>query len=461
VVESWPNAGIDLQLDVEGGTGRRVGLEHALRAAVRDGRLAPDARLPATRRLAGELGCSRGTVRAAYDQLIAEGYLTARPGSGTTVARMPRSVTTTPAPGEAGPPRHDLRPGSPDVSAFPTSAWLRSTRRALSAAPANAYGAGDPRGRIELRTAVAEYLGRTRGVLARPELIVITTGYAQALGLIARVLADAGPATIAMEDPGAEFHRDVVRRAGVTVVPMPVDASGARTDLLGDVTAVEVMPAHQYPTGATLHPVRRRALTDLARATGGLVIENDYDAEFRYDRQPVGAVQGTAPDHVAYLGTVSKTLGPAVRLGWMVLPPRLLDAVMAAKRYSDRYTGSIGQLTLADLIASHAYDRHVRARRLCYQRRRDLLLDRLRPDGFAVHGSAAGLHALVRLPPGGPTEDDVLRVAAEHGVAVGHLGRCWHQPGDHPQGIIVGYGTPYESAYPAALDALVTVLRSR
>jgi GntR family transcriptional regulator/MocR family aminotransferase len=221
-----------------------------------------------------------------------------------------------------------------------------------------------------------------------------------------------------------------------------------------------VTPAHQYPTGVTLHPARRHALTAWARATGGLVVEDDYDGEFRYDRQPVGALQGTAPDHVVYLGTASKTLGPALRLGWMVLPPHLVGPVAEAKLYADYHTGAVGQLALADLIATHAYDRHVRACRLRYRRRRDLLLERLSSaDGFRVRGIAAGLHALIDLPPGGLTEPAVLRRASSYGLALGALADHWHTPAaDHPQGLIVGYGTPTEGGYPPALRALTHAL---
>ncbi|WP_149258450.1 PLP-dependent aminotransferase family protein [Actinomadura sp. K4S16] len=464
---SWPISGVDLHLELDPATGRRAGLEQALRAAIRTGRLAPRARLPATRRLAAELGLSRGTVKAAYDQLVAEGYLAARQGSGTVVARLPHGAAEDSggAPGPVPPRlRHDLRPGRPDASAFPTAAWLRSARRALGDAAGEAYSYGDPRGRIELRTALAEYLGRTRGVLASPDLIVITGGYVQALALLSRVL---GAAAIAAEDPGVTFHRDVIRRNGPSVVPLPVDGKGARTDLLGTpgfpvVDAVELTPAHQYPTGGTLAPERRRALVGWARSTDRLVIENDYDGEFRYDRQPIGAIQGTAPDHVAYVGTVSKTLGPALRLGWIVSPRRLLEPLVEAKRHDDRHTESIGQLTLADFITSHAYDRHVRASRLRYRRRRDLLLTRLdsrrRSPAFSVHGVAAGLHVLISLPADGPTEQDVLEAAAAQELAVGQLGDRWHTPGDHTQGIIIGFGTPSQHAYPAALNALTRAL---
>nr|WP_202498225.1 PLP-dependent aminotransferase family protein [Streptomyces sp. SID5469] len=458
-----------MHLEPDAAAGRRAGLERALRDAVRDGRLAPGTRLPATRRLAAELGISRGTAKAAYDQLVAEGYLTARQGAGTEVAALPSaSLETRDGDARTRAPRFDLRPGSPDVGAFPAAAWLRALRRAIATAPSLAYDYGDPRGRIELRTALSGYLGRARGVIAPPERIVITSGYVQGLALLTRVL-DGG--TVAMEDPGLPFHRNVVRRGGASVVPLPVDERGACTEGLGTESAVVVTPAHQYPTGVTLHPERRRALTDWARARGGLIVEDDYDGEFRYDRQPVGALQGMAPGHVAYLGTASKTLGPALRLGWMVLPPHLVDAVADAKLHSDHHTESIGQLALAEMINSHAYDRHVRTCRLRYRRRRDQLLDRLGPRWY-VRGIAAGLHALVEVPD----ESAVLARAEAEGLAVGRLGNHWHaSAGDgraerdghatgderaagRPQGIVVGYGTPRERVYPEALEVLGRVL---
>lgn len=449
--------------------GRRAALERALRDAVRAGRLAPQTRLPSTRALAAEFGLSRGTVSAAYDQLVAEGYLIARTGSGTVVAGRP--ITGEPAaPSSRGlpKPRYDLRPGSPDVSAFPTAAWLRSTRRALAGAPVSAYDYGDPRGHLALRTAVAEYIGRARGVLAAPERIVITSGYVQALALLVGVLNENVSVTVAMEDPGLPFHRDVVRHAGASIVALPVDDRGARTDLLSTsefsaVRAAVVTPAHQYPTGVTLHPDRRHALTTWARDVDALVIEDDYDGEFRYDRQPVGALQGLAPEHVAYVGTTSKTLGPALRLAWMMVPERFVEPVVEAKRHADVHTETIGQLALADLITSHGYDRHIRACRRRYHRRRDVLADLIEAwpgRRFDVHGIAAGLQAMISLPQRGPSEGDVLTHAAAHGIALGDLGSHWHEPGEHPKALIVGYGTPSEGIYPAAVDALAGVLRT-
>jgi GntR family transcriptional regulator/MocR family aminotransferase len=437
------------------GSGRRVALERALRDAIRSGRLRPLTRLPSTRSLAAELNLARGTVNAAYDQLIAEGYLAARAGSGTVVAGLPVvSESSAPVvPDER--PRYDLRPGSPDVTSFPTSAWLRSLRRALATAPATTYGYGDPRGHVDLRTALAEYLGRARGVHATPDRIVVVSGFVQALALLTEAIGG----TWAMEDPSLALHRDVVSRRGGHVKPLPVDDAGARTDLLDEsARAAVITPAHQHPIGVTMRPDRRHAATTWAARHDGFVIEDDYDGEFRYDRQPVGALQGMAPDRVVYVGTASKTLGPALRLAWLVLPDQLTTPFVVAKQHADMHTETIGQLALADLIAGHGYDRHIRARRVRYRRRRDMLVARLREH--PLHGIAAGLHALVSLPDGGPTERDVIRHAAGHGLAVGELGGHWMTAGPHPQGLVVGFGTPSESSYPAALDTLTRVLRT-
>jgi GntR family transcriptional regulator/MocR family aminotransferase len=266
-----------------------------------------------------------------------------------------------------------------------------------------------------------------------------------------------------MEDPCLGWHREVVRWGGAGIAPLPVDCAGARTDLLAGpalagVTAAVLTPAHQFPLGVTLAPARRRAAVDWARAGGGLVVEDDYDGEFRYDRQPVGALQGIAPDQVVYVGSASKTLGPGLRLGWLVLPEQLVAPVLDAKQHRDLHTETIGQLALAELIASHGYDRHLRACRLRYRRRRDRLVDRLALV-TPVAGIAAGLHTLVRLPDGS-NEAEVLAAAAGRGLAVGALGGYWHAPGDHPAGLVVGFGTPAEGGYPAALELLASVLRS-
>ncbi|MDF2707268.1 MAG: putative transcriptional regulator, GntR family [Nonomuraea muscovyensis] len=461
MVNSWSSSRLDLHIALDATGGRRSGLESALRAAIRQGRLAAGTLLPSTRGLAQELGLSRGTVSAAYDQLVEEGYLTTRPGSGTTVVEVPPCdpVPARPMPAPTI-PRHDLRPGLPDVSAFPTRAWLASTRRVLTHARPEVFGAGDPQGRIELRNALADYLGRTRGVITTPDRIVITSGYYQGLGLLCGALTAGGTGTAAVEDPGHNVFRDVIQRAGFTTLALPVDLHGARVQALTqEVGAVFLTPSHQYPTGVPLHPSRRQTLYAWARSTGGVIVEDDYDGEYRYDRQPVGALQGLAPDQVVYCGTASKTLGPALRLAWMVLPPHLVPPVVRAKQEADLYTETLGQLILADLITTHAYDRHTRAARLRYRRRRELLLDRVAAiPGLTPHGVPAGLHTLITLPPDGPTEQQLLTRCAHHGLALRGLTELHHDPAGRPQGLLIGFAASSEHAYPAALDTLFTTL---
>ena len=462
--------GGNLRLEQADGEGRRAGLERALRDAIRSGRLAPHTRLPSTRALAADLGLSRGTVSAAFDQLVAEGYLTARRGSGTTVSELTQaSPAAPPAPPARPEPRHNLMPGEPDVSGFPVAEWLRANRRAFGRARSEVFRYSQPEGRPELRTELADYLGRARGVLATPDQIVITSGYVQALALLTRMLHRQGAAAVAMEDPNLEFHRAWPAGAASAWRRCRWTSAAPGPDLLpglagAGVGAVVVTPAHQYPTGATLHPARRHALAEWARVTGSLIIEDDYDGEFRYDRQPVGALQGVAPGHVAYVGSASKTLGPALRLAWMVLPEHLAGPLAEEKKHDDFQTGVLGQLTLAEFIAGHAYDKHIRAARLRYRRRRDLLISRIthacRMPDVTVRGVAAGLQTLIDLPGGGPGEADVLAAAGQHGVALESLGPHWHRPGDHPQGLLIGFAAATERAYPVAVEALIRVLRA-
>jgi len=467
--DPWATFGADLHLDLRG-AGVRAALERTLRDAVRTGRLRAGSRLPSSRSLARDLGVARNTVADAYGQLVAEGWFTARQGSGTRVADRP-------APGTPSPPppvpvlravTHDLRPGTPDLSTFPRAAWLSAAKRALAAAPNDAFGYGDPRGRIELRTALAEYLARARGVRATPECILVCSGYVQGLALLSTALRETGIGTLAVESLGLDLHRDVVTATGVRTVPLPVDERGGRTDLLPTVAtrAVLLTPAHQFPTGVPLHPERRAAAVDWARAAGGVIIEDDYDGEFRYDRQPVGALQDLDPDHVVYTGTASKSLAPGLRLAWMVLPPALLDPVVTAKSVADGQTGVLEQLTLAELIRSGAYDRHVRRARARYRSRRDRLVAALakRAPRVRVTGIAAGLHALLELPPGAPSEQAVVaRAASRHGLALAglHQFRYAPAPPDAPSSLIVGYGTPLDHGFTGALDVLCTVLGGR
>ena len=456
---SWASTGLDLHVETTGSR-RRASLEESLRTAIQSRRLAAGTMLPSSRVLAQDLGVSRGTVAAAYDQLVAEGYLLTRQRAGTQVA----DLGPVGAPAEHGrtakPTRLDLRPGTPDVTSFPVADWLRCTRRALTEAPASAFGYGDVRGRYELRSALVDYLGRTRGVHARPGQVVITSGATQSLSLLGAALAQAERTTIAMENPGFDFHRDVVRQAGLHIEAMAVDERGAGADHLGDVAAALVTPAHQYPTGVTMSPSRRKAFTSWARTSGGLIVEDDFDGEFRYDRQPIGALQGTAADRAVYLGTASKTLGPGLRLGWMVLPEHLLEPVIAVKQFTDLSTDSIAQLTFAELITSHGYDRHIRTVRLRYRRRRDALisaLDEVRPG--LITGISAGLQALIRLPSGGPSESELVELAAAEGLTLEGLGKHWHGDERDIQGLIIGFSRPSERVYPAAISLLVRVLQ--
>ncbi|GAB2723211.1 PLP-dependent aminotransferase family protein [Streptomyces bullii] len=460
MAEPWATLGIDLHLEPSG-PGLRRGLTDALREAVRSGRLAPGTRLPSSRTLAADLGIARNTVADAYADLVAEGWLTARQGSGTRVAdRAAPRPSRRPAGSRRPPGRlpYNLVPGTPDLASFPRTEWLKAARRALAAAPNDALGYGDPRGRVELRTALAGYLARVRGVRADPERLVVCSGFAHGLKLLGEVLHARGHRTLAVEPYGLDVHWNLLKSTGLRTVPLPFDQLGPRTQDLGGVPAVLLNPAHQFPTGGALRPERRAAAVDWARRTGGLILEDDYDGEFRYDRQPVGALQDLDPDHVAYLGTASKSLAPGLRLGWMVLPPSLVAEVTRVG--GGRSPGVLDQLTLAEFITSGAYDRHVRAARLRYRRRRDALVKALatRAPEVRVGGIAAGLHAVLHLPPG--TEQSVVQAAAWQGLAVHGLSRFRHpsaevEPAD---ALVVGYGTPPDHAWAGTLEALCKAL---
>ncbi|MFE2374759.1 PLP-dependent aminotransferase family protein [Streptomyces sp. NPDC059398] len=462
MTDSWATFGVDLHLELTG-PGLRVGLTDALRRAVRTGRLAPGTRLPSSRTLAADLGVARNTVADAYAELVAEGWLTARQGSGTKVA--PRSVPPgAPAPPPARRPRrsgptYSLRPGTPDVASFPRTEWLRASRKALTAAPHDAFGYGDPRGRPELRTVLADYLARARGVHAGPERIVVCAGFAHALMLMGKVLRGRRVREVAVESYGLDLHWDLLTEAGLRTRALPLDGSGSQTGELGREGAVLMTPAHQFPMGVPLHPDRRTAAVEWARTTGGVILEDDYDGEFRYDRQPVGALQGLDPERVVYCGTASKSIAPGLRLGWLVLPDAMVAEILAAKGNADWMSSSLEQLTLAEFIASGAYDRHVRSMRLRYRRRRDQLVAALaeRAPGIRVSGIAAGLHAVLELPPG--TEQSVVQAAAWQGLALDGGARFRHEGvRDGRDMLVVGYGTPSDSAWAGALDALCRVL---
>ena len=496
--KDWATFGLDLHLELshdQPGHGVRVGLETALREAVRTGRLGPGVRLPSSRALAADLGVARNTVAEAYGQLVAEGWLTAVQGSGTRVAGqaatgLPAAVHSAPAASQARaagapagqasvigspgpafsvppgprvtPYRYSLRVGSPDLSAFPRAAWLAAARRALSAAPSAAFGYGHPQGRPELRAALAEYLARARGVRAHPDRIVVCDGFGEGLALLTRVLRARGATTLAVEEYGLPSARDTAVAAGLRLATLPVDGHGAMAGPAGPARpagAALLTPAHQFPLGAALAPSRRTQFVEWARDTGGLVIEDDYDGEFRYDRQPVGALQALAPEHVIYAGSASKSLAPGFRLGWLVLPASLVGEVIVARELTTGPGSRLDQLTLAEFITSGGYDRHVRRSRLAYRRRRDRLVAALGREAprVRVTGIAAGLHALCELPPG-LTEDHLVARAAARGLEVEGLARYRAINAGHGRpgrpALVIGYGSPPEHSFSGAVARL-------
>lgn len=471
--ETWAtSAGLDLHLELSG-TRPKAALESALREAVRSGRLPAGTALPSSRALAADLGLARNTVADAYGQLVAEGWLAARHGSGTWVAEQAALVPsagraqTRDAPA-AG--RYDLRPGFPDVSAFPRAAWLAAARRALAAAPARSLvGYADPRGLLPLRAALAEYIARARGVSASPDRIIVCAGFTQGLELLCDLLRTTGQRTLAIEAYGHPGHRQVAVSAGMRLAPVPVDDRGALAEGVpppDGAGAMLLTPAHQFPLGVALAPKRRRQAVDWAAAGNGLIIEDDYDGEFRYDRQAVGALQSLAPDHVVYAGTASKSLVPGLRLGWLAVPDRLVGELTAIKRETGRLSSSLDQLTLAEFISSGGYDRQVRRARLAYRARRDRLVSELRRQvpGVGVTGIAAGLHVLVRLPAG-VAEEDVIARAAGRGLALEGLASCradaegWVGGPELGPALVVGYATPPGHAFSTCVARLCAALR--
>jgi GntR family transcriptional regulator/MocR family aminotransferase len=457
--ESWATSGVDLHLDVQGSR-RRSALESALRDAVRSGRLPPGTRLPSSRSLAVDLGVARNTVAAAYGQLVAEGWLAARPGSGTRVAErpvVPEVPLATPTT-ESKTPRFDLRPGTPDLSSFPRAAWLAAFRRTLRAAHYGAMGYGDPRGRPELRRALGEYLARARGVHAPEERIVVCSGFTQGLTLLCHALRERGATRFATEAFGHALHRSIPPALGLELSVVGVDNEGARVEELGGADAMLLTPAHQFPLGAMLAAHRRLRAIEWARDTGGLIVEDDYDGEFRYDRQPLGAMQALDPDRVVYAGTASKSLAPGLRLGWLVVPQDLVEPVVAARALTDGPSAH-DQLAMAAFVETGAYDRHVRRSRLAYRRRRDHLVRTLRrrvPQA-AVTGIVAGLHAVVELPDG-LDEREVVARARERGLVVEGLDAYSAGSQRHRAALVVGYGTPPEHAFSSAVARLCAAL---
>ena len=462
-----PVSELAIDLDREGEDALHRQVAASIRARVRAGTLPAGVALPPTRALAAALGVSRGVVVEAYAQLVAEGYLTSRSGSYTQVA----SAAASRPPAAPAVSARESRPvvdfgyGRGNLHAFPRAAWLRSVRRVLAETPGERLGYLDGRGAVELRSELATYLNRVRGTVADADAVVITNGYAQAIHLLAGVLAARGARRLAVEDPSAnDDARPVAQALGLDVVGVPVGEEGVRVDAVTDLDAdvLVLTPSHQWPTGGVLSPDARAAVLAWAQRTGALVLEDDYDAEYRYDRAPVGAIQGLDPDRVVYAGTASKTLAPGLRLGWLVLPRELVGPVAEAKLLADRGSPILDQLTFADFLARGELDRHLRRMRPVFRARRDALLDALSrhlPE-LEPAGVAAGLH-LVAWLPAALDESAVVAAAARAGVAVAGLAPYWLAPAPRG-GLIFGYSDLDERAIAdgvARLAAAVAGLR--
>ena len=446
----------------------RQQLETALRDAIRAGRLRPATLLPSSRDLANQLGVSRGVVVDAYAALTAQGFLQARDRAVPVVASLPSwHSDAEDSAGNLPPdrPRFDFTATTPDVTLFDRRAWSRALEYVLHNMPNAALDYPDPAGCPELRHSLAEYLGRVRGVVASARQVLVVGGFSQAVDLTFRVLAASGARRVAFEEPSHDEQWEAARRAGLELVPIPVDADGIRVSELAraDPDVVVVTPAHQFPTGAVLASSRRRDLLSWATRRSALVIEDDYDSEFRYDRAPVGTLQGLDPAHVLYAGTTSKTLAPALRLGWMVVPPRLADSFASAKRYADAGSPTIDQLALARLLTTGNYERAIHKAKTAYRRRRDTLLAAIAeslPD-CQVEGIAAGLHVLLRLAVGAD-EEAAVTAAKQHSIALRPLSDFRLVPRQEPESaLLLGYGRVPEPVIEPAVRELARAIHAR
>ncbi len=475
---TWSGDGPALLLTLDRAGGAPLGhqLQDQLRAAVRDGRLRAGERLPSTRRLSEELRVSRGMVVACYEQLVAEGYLVGAAGSGTRVAagvsepagRTRPSAPVRPTPTTQHQVEVDFEYGVPDLRSAPLRDWLWALREAGRTAPTAVMGDEDDEGGLRLREVVSAYHRRVRAGTAEAEHAVIANGFRQGLVLALGALARSGIEQVGLEDPGPRQHDELVRRAGMAPVAVPVDREGLDVDALrrSGARAVVVTPAHQCPTGVVMGPERRQALVAWAEEVDGIVLEDDYDAEFRYDRQPVGSLQGLAPDRVLALGSLSKTLAPGIRLGWLLVPPALVGPVVREKLLTSRGAPALDQLALAALMESGRYDRHVRRMREVYRRRRDVLASAVgeQVPGLRLVGLEAGCHAVLELPDG-TTEDDVVEALLRRGVRVHGLSRYRVDAprageADVPAALLLGFGNVTDERIRRGIEAIGEVLSS-
>jgi len=474
VAIQWSGLGPELllRLDRDGGLPLRSQLEDGIRDAIRYGRLQPGERLPSSREFARELGVSRGLVQECYGQLLSEGYLDSQVGSATRVApRAYPAASPPPRPAAAAPPARrliaDFRSGVPDLASFPRGDWVWAMREACREVATADLDYGDPRGSRALREVLAGYLRRVRAAAVGPDDLVVCTGFAQGLNLVLEVLSQLGVGRVAFEDPGygddetSTSVRSAVL-AGGPAVRVPVDELGVDVAALAasGARAVVVTPAHQSPTGVVLAAARRHALAEWASRHDAYIVEDDYDSEFRYDREPVGVLQGIAPDRVFTLGTASKSLAPAVRLGWVIAPPALSGAVAEAKLLSDRGTSGLDQLALAALLRSGRYDRHLRKMRGVYARRRGVLIGALgrHAPGVRLTGLAAGFHAVAHLPAAAD-EDAVVAEALRRSVGLYGMAPFRATRSEAPPQLVLGFGLTGERAIEAGIAAVADLLR--
>lgn len=459
---------MDIHVSIEGRGDRIERVYRGLRDAVLDGRLRHGERLPATRELAVSLGVSRSTVSTAYERLTAEGYLAARVGSGTFVAMpvqtasgsgaqpaVPASVRqgSLPAPAwrdladplwtEPRPIAYDFSVGSPDPALFPADAWRRSVAAALRGPALRTAHYTDPAGAEPLRAGIARHLGLARSVAATADDVVVTSGAQQAFDLLARTLLQPGD-TVAVEDPGYPPVRQLFEQLGARVVPVPVDDHGLRVDLLPAARLVYVTPSHQFPLGGVLPLERRTALLEWAARHDAVIVEDDYDSEYRFGARALDPLQRLDADgRVVYVGTFSKTMLPGLRLGFVVAPPSLVPALRSAKRLTDWHNDVVTQTAMARLLDSGAFAAHVRRARRVYEERHALIgreAGELLSGRLAVVPSAAGLHLALR-PVDGVAFDSVrvMEAAAVAGVAVQALPRF--AVGTGWEGLLLGFGS--------------------
>ncbi|WP_329429018.1 PLP-dependent aminotransferase family protein [Streptosporangium sp. NBC_01495] len=447
-----PRSFVDLPVSVDRGAGTALAVQlgDRLRDAMRGGTLTSGERLPSTRALARRLAVSRTVVTEAYQQLYAEGWLEGRHGSGTYVADMalppegegdrrePASVSvplTVPVNGYGnghGPGVIDLRPGQPWVHDYDRAAWRRAWRGAADLPPASDP---DPRGLPRLRAALAEHLRRTRAIPVGPENVMVTRGTGNGLDLVAATLLRPGDRA-GVEEPGYRVARNVFAGRGAEIVPCPVDEDGVVVDgLPDDLRVLYTTPAHQYPLGGRLPIPRRERLLAWARRTGAIVVEDDYDAEFRYDVAPLPALHGLDPGQVVLLGSLSKALTPDIGVGWLVARPSFVEALAVTRDALADRTGGPAQQAVAVLLEKGDLDRHLRRMRLEYARRRAVVVDIL---GSRVTGDTAGLHVMVELPEHAVAP--LVEAAHARGVLLDSMARHYHGPRLR-HGLVIGYGS--------------------